>query len=382
MKAQDRAWIEVSKEILINNYNNIRERIAPDKKIMGILKADAYGHSGPQVAKYLEQENIEWLGVATFSEAVSIRNAGVKTPVLVFGRIPKEDVMAAIENHITLSGISMEYIMELDEYIQSQNSRKCVDIHIKIDTGMNRNGLYCRMDNVYQIFDEVVQIKKLKCINVTGIFTHFASPNYKSDFTVQFTKMQYKIFSLLLRLLEKENIDIGIRHSCGSLAAVNFPEMQMDMIRAGVILYGITAKDFDSDRYGLKQAMSLKSRIIHIHEMKKGEYISYGQLFQADKDMRVALLSIGYADGYRSTLTNRTHVLIHGKYYNIIGKICMDYIMVDIDNEDDIKVGDEVVLLGYCKDGFIPASYLAEMTGELEAEIICNINKRVPRVFI
>lgn len=269
----------------------------------------------------------------------------------------------------------------MNSYLERVGKDTVVDIHVKIDTGLNRAGMLLRDDNLEEIVQKIKAIKAMKHVNVTGIFSHFACPNFESQFNVEFTKLQYSRFDRLIQRLQQDEVDVGIKHICGSLAAVNFPEMQLDMVRIGVLLFGITAPNFDLVKYPLRQAMTVKARVIHLHTLKKGEYISYGCLFRASKDMRVALLSIGYADGYRGTLTNKSRVLVNGKYCNTIGKICMDYTMVAVD-DTDVKIGDTAILLGYDGNMLIPASYIAQLTGEVEAEIICNFNKRVPRIYV
>lgn len=381
MENTDRAWAEVSKEAILHNYAIVKSKIAPQASVMGILKADGYGHDIVCAAQVLEECGVDWIGVATFPEAVNVRAAGVKTPILMFSRVPLCDVISAAERHITVSGVSFEHIEEMNSYLERVGKDTVVDIHVKIDTGLNRAGMLLRDDNLEEIVQKIKAIKAMKHVNVTGIFSHFACPNFESQFNVEFTKLQYSRFDRLIQRLQQDEVDVGIKHICGSLAAVNFPEMQLDMMRIGVLLFGITAPNFDLVKYPLRQAMTVKARVIHLHTLKKGEYISYGCLFRASKDMRVALLSIGYADGYRGTLTNKSRVLVNGKYCNTIGKICMDYTMVAVD-DTDVKIGDTAILLGYDGNMLIPASYIAQLTGEVEAEIICNFNKRVPRIYV
>lgn len=381
MNNTDRAWAEVSKNAIRNNFMIVKNQIASHAKIMGILKADGYGHNIVPSAVCLEESGVDWIGVATFPEAMQLRSADIHTPILTFSRIPLDDVITAAEQRITVSGVSYEHISELNAKLEGIRNDLVIDIHIKIDTGLNRTGMLLREDNLEEIVQKVKAIKAMKNVRVTGIFSHLACPNYDTPFNVKFTKLQYSRFASLLERLSEDGVDVGIRHICGSLAAVNFPEMQLDMIRAGVLLFGITAPNFNLKKYPLVQAMTLKARVIHVHTLKKGEYISYGCLFQAPEDMEVALLSIGYADGYRGTLTNKSHVLINGTFCDTVGKICMDYTMVAVE-KSTVKVGDTVVLMGYDQDKWIPASYLAQLTGEVEAEVICNLNKRIPRLYI
>lgn len=381
MDKTNRAWAEISKDAIKHNCEIIKSDIACDTKIMGILKADGYGHDIAQAAACLEECGVDCFGVATFPEAMKVRAVSPAKPILTFSRIPINDLETAVESKITVSGVSFEHINAMNTYLASIPGNKKIDIHIKIDTGLNRTGMILREDNLEEIIRNIETIKAMDHIRVTGIFSHFACPNYNSPFNVEFTKLQYDRFHRLLNRLEKANIEVGIRHICGSLAAVNFPEMQLDMIRVGVLIFGITAPDFDLEKYPLVQAMTLKARVIHIHTLKKGEYVSYGCLYQAPKDMRIALLSIGYADGYRGTLTNKAHVLVNGNYCDTVGKICMDYTMIATE-DPSLKIGDAVTLLGYDNGNKIPASYLAQLTGEVEAEIICNINKRVPRIYV
>lgn len=382
VKPIDRAWEEISQKTLEQNLLTIRDKICDNSMVMGVLKADAYGHGAKEVAKVLAKQNIDWLGTATIVEGFEIREVVKDIPLLIFGALPLDDVLEAAEKKVTISGISLDYLEKIETFMRDKKSQHPIDIHLKIDTGLNRTGLTCREDNIDEVINNIKRIKQMKYIRITGIFTHFACPTHETKRNEEITNMQANRFFALLDELDKQEIDVGIKHCCGSLAAVYYPEYQLDLIRAGVIIYGVMGSNFDNSEFQLKQAMSLKSRVIHVHEMKKGEFMSYNALFEAQEDTKVALLSIGYADGYRQVLTNRSKVLINDEYYPTVGRICMDYVMVNLGSESTVSVGDEVTLIGYDQKNFIPVSYIADLCNEIEAEVTCNINKRVPRIMI
>lgn len=359
------AVIDLSK--IKKNYEYIK-RLAGDSRIMAVVKADAYGHGAAKVSAMLESIGCGYFAVACIDEAAQLRESGIQGEILILGISDTADAKQLRQYDIIQTVNSYAYAQLLSE---NGGAR----VHLKIDTGMSRLGMYCHSPaDIPAVVEEIKRIKSLPNISVEGIFTHFAdSDNPSSGFTVK----QYALFTGLLDALKSEGIDVGIRHCCNSAAIVNFPHMRLDMVRAGIILYGLSPAPDTMKIPSLSPAMTLRSRIAAVNELKAGDYVSYGCTYKAEKDIRAATISIGYADGFSRALSGKISVKINGKKVKIIGRICMDLCVADVSGVD-CAPGDEAVIFDCAED----IDNIAELLGTINYEVICMFKKRVKNIYI
>lgn len=367
-------YLEVNLPQLKKNLENIRRHVAP-AKVLVVLKANAYGHGVEGVAPFIAPF-ADYIGVALVEEAVHIRNLGIKTPILVMGGTLPEQLPDFFEYDLTLAASSLDLLTAAEQMAESK--RKQLKVHLKIDTGMERTG-------VREYEAEAFITKSLSCshLDVEGIFTHFAnsetleSGSLLPDGLVR-ASLQLERFEEVLSIYEKLGVPTPrIRHTANSGATLLLPQSYYDMVRPGVLFYGIyPGRDLERT-IDVKPALTWKSKVSYSKITQPGRGVSYGSLWQAENEVRIVTVPCGYADGYFRRMTNQAHVMIHGKRYPQVGRICMDQFMVNV-GDDEVKVGDEVTLLG---NGIIPED-LADWTGTNEYEVMTNISARVPRVFV
>jgi alanine racemase len=368
------AWAEVDLDALAHNIREIRRLAQKDALVTAVIKADGYGHGAKKIAQTLLDNGADRFAVAVLDEGIELRRAGFKVPILILGYTEKERAEELVSYDMEQAVYSWDLAEGLSKEAVKQG--KTAKIHIKVDTGMGRIGLQPNPESVQLI----KKISQLPNIAIEGIFTHFAVAD---AFDKSYTEGQYEKFSWICRELEKENVKINVRHCANSATIIDLPQMHMNMVRAGIILYGLKPSDeVMLDRMQLKQVMSLKVRITHLKEIEAGQSVSYGRKFIAQEKVRIASLPIGYADGYTRMLSGKAEALVKGKRVPVVGRICMDQCMIDVTDIEDVKVGDEVVLFGGQGEGFIHIDELAEKLGTINYEIVCMISKRVPRVYI
>lgn len=369
-----RTWAEIDLDAMANNIKNIKSHVKSGTKVMAVVKADAYGHGCPMAAKTLTQNGADYLGVAFIDEAKQIRDAGIDCPILVLGYTATEDIEKMVELNVTPTVYRMESAEKFSEAAVKYG--KTVKIHIKLDTGMNRIGLPCNEESL----ETIKQISKLKNLEIEGIFTHFSCADDKDR---EYTDYQVKKFVGVVKELEKMGINIPIKHVCNSAGIVNFPEYHFDMVRAGIIIYGVKPSDYvDILPLKLKPALALKSMVTRVQEIDAGEKISYGGTFVSEKNTKIAAISIGYADGYLRVLSGKATVLINGQPAKVVGRICMDQCIIDVTSVNNIKVEDEVTVAGGPAGSPVSFDNLAEMAGTINYELFCLIGKRVPRIYL
>lgn len=362
-------WVEVDLDAIVYNMREIKKKVEPQRKIMGIVKADAYGHGAVEVAETLIEEGIDYLAVSILDEAIALRQSGITHPILILGYTPIEQVKELVKWDITQTVYNRDIIYALSKEAQRQNKK--VKIHIKVDTGMGRIGFIGEEETIRA----VKEFERLPCIEIEGIFTHFSVADQENkDYTLE----QLKKFQEICHALDKENIQISIKHCANSAATIDIDQAHLDMIRPGIILYGLyPSQEVLKERLYLKPAMSFKTKIAHIKKVPANTSISYGRKYITSKESIIATLPVGYADGYSRMLSGKAEVLLCGKRAPVVGAICMDQCMIDITDLPDVKIGDEVILFG---EG-LPVEEIAEKLGTIHYEIICMINKRVPRVY-
>ena len=371
----NRAWAEINLDNIAHNIREIRRITNKNAEIMGVVKADAYGHGVMEVTKTLLNNDVTRLAVSMLDEAIQLRRNGIKVPILILGYTDPVRANEIIENDVTQSVFSHELAQALSDEAVKQGKK--VKIHIKIDTGMSRIGFLPG----YSAVKNVIKINHLPNIIIEGLFTHFATADEKDR---EYTLTQFERFMSICSELQRIGIHIPVKHCANSAGIIEYPEMHLDMVRPGIILYGMyPSEDVDKTKINLKPAMTLKANVILVKEVEKNTSISYGRIFTTEVNSRIATIPIGYADGYSRRLSNKGKVLIHGRYSHVVGRICMDQCMVDVTNlNHNVEVGDEVVLIGAQEDNLITAEEVAESIGMINYELVCIVGKRIPRAFI
>ena len=368
-----RTWAEVDLDAIAHNIKEIRKITNPNAKIMAVVKADAYGHGFLEVAKTLLENGADRLAVAVLQEGKQLRSRGVTVPILILGASGEEAVEDLINFDITPSVFTYEFAKALA--YEAERKEKVTKIHIKIDTGMSRIG-FLAGENNEEIVDEIIKISKLPYIEIEGIFSHFATSD---EYDKSYTLLQYGRFMDVCNRLEEKGLNIPIKHICNSAGIMMYPEMHLDMVRPGVILYGMYPSDeVDKSRLDLIPAMTLKSTITHIKEVEPGRGVSYGKEYITDKKTKIATVPIGYADGYLRKLAKHGKMIVDGVKVPIIGRICMDQCMIDVTNVHNIDKGDEVIIFG--REG-VTVDDLAEWLETINYEVSCVIGKRIPRIY-
>lgn len=378
---EKRAWAEIDLDALVDNFNAIRAHVGGKTKIMAVVKADGYGHGYLEVAKTLIDSGADALAVAFMDEAIQIRKCGITTPVLILGYTHPGYAEELIEKDIMPNCYTYEMAEAMSKAGQKLN--KTGKIHIKIDTGMSRVGYrYCDDEAVNRsTVEEIKRISRLPNLEIDGLFTHFAVADDDDD---EFTLLQYRRFKELCDRVEAEGVKVNLRHCCNSAGLMRFPEFHMDMVRPGIILYGLMPSPFvDKNILKLRPAMALKAKITNIKTVEEGVTVSYGRKYRTAAPAKIATVSIGYADGYSRLLSGKAEMLAGGKKCPQIGTICMDQCMIDVTYVNNINIGDEAVLFGGDKSGNeIPIEEIAGIMGTINYEILCVIGKRVPRVYL
>lgn len=375
-----RTWAEIDLNAVEYNFRNIKNKLSENTKILCVLKADAYGHGAEFLVKEYEKLGADWYGVSNIDEAVQLRNAGAKKPILIFGYTNPEMVETLYKYDISQAVFSLQYAQKLSEICEKTGSK--IKIHIKVDTGMSRIGFFCQSEeSINNSAKEIKQLKNLKNLEIEGIFTHFSVSDDMTNNT-EYTIKQYNNFCSIIKKIENEGMKIPIKHCCNSGGIISCPGMHMDMVRAGVILYGLYPSEEVKDKIDLKPVMQLKTVVSQVKEIPENTSVSYGRTFVSNKKMKLASVSIGYADGYSLKFSNSAELLIHGKRAKIVGRVCMDQLMIDITDIEDVKEGDEVTVFGTDNPQNISVDELAKIAGTINYEIVCLIGKRVPRIYI
>lgn len=366
-------WVEVNLDNLSHNMKEIR-RISKSKEIIAVVKADAYGHGALDIVSTLLENGATRLAVAVANEAVELRRGGVTCPIMILGFTPDRLIESLLKYDIEQT----VYNYDLAEKISSMavKNNKVAKIHIALDTGMGRIGFKPDLHGIEQVY----KISKLPNIILESVFSHFSSADEEDK---GYTNMQFEKFKWFCNKLKEEGINVNIRHVANSAAIIDLPETHLEAVRPGIIMFGYyPSEEINKEKIKLKPVMSLKTNIVHIKEMGAGEYISYGRAFRTERESVIATLPVGYADGYTRFLFGKAKVIINGEYAPVIGKICMDQCMIDITDVPNVKIGDEVILMGEGERLSINAEEIAEKIGTINYEVICMISKRVPRVYL
>lgn len=368
-------WAEIDLNNLAFNVQQIRGLVGKNVKIMAVVKSNAYGMGITGVIDTLFEQGIDMFGVAILDEALLIRRRQPKIPILVFAYTPFEYSYLLVKNDITQTVYCKEQAVALS--IAAKKLHKKAHVHIEIDTGMGRLGFRPSKETV----EEIKEIADLAKLQIDGIYTHCPYTNERSQEGYSFTRSQFDKFCYVVKSLEERGVFIPIKHLCNSQGTVYYKEMHMDMVRAGIILYGSYPEFQDS--LPLKPVMSLKAKVGSVKKIAPGENISYGRTFTTKRETTVGVLPLGYGDGYNRLLSNKGEVLVRGKRAPVIGTICMDQCMIDLtDIPGPINIGEEVVLLGKQGDEEITIEEIAKkICGFINYEYMVLIQGRVPRIY-
>jgi alanine racemase len=361
-------WAEINLSRLLRNLKAIRSHVEP-AKVMVIVKANAYGHGLVEVAKFLAP-HVDYFGVAVLEEGIHLRKAGIDTPILVLGGIWGNQIPQYIKHDLTLTAPSVERLEQIEDAAGKLGIP--AKVHIKIDTGMERIGVH------YYSAETILEAsQKCRFVQVEGIFSHFANADGND---LSHAHMQQERFCEVLRFYERNSLPVPTRHMANSAAILRMPDSIFDMVRPGIMVYGVYPYENPSHPIIVDPVLSWKSRVVYFKVIKAGHPVSYGSTWQSDHPVRLVTLPVGYGDGYFRSLSNKVKVIIRGKMYQQVGTICMDQMMVNIENDSAFN-GDEVILVGESAGIEITIPELAEWAGTIPYEVLTNINTRVPRLY-
>ena len=367
------AWAEIDLDAIAYNTRNIKKLIG-DKDLIAVVKANCYGHGVIDIIPTLLENGVSRFAVAMISEALEIRDNKITAPVMILGFTPLYLGEELINNNIEQTVYDLDYAKELSKIALTLNKK--AKIHIAIDTGMGRIGFLPNEKSI----DNITEICSLEGIEVIGIFTHFSTSDEKDK---EYSHEQFTKMLSVMDTLKKIGIDIPLKHVANSGAIIDLPDTYLDAVRAGIILYGYYPSDeIDKNNLALKPALTLKATITNVKTLEKDMYVSYGRTFKTSNETIVATIPVGYADGYLRKLAENGKVIIKGEFAPIIGRICMDQFMIDVTNIQDVKIGDEVILLGEKNGLKYNADDMAKKLDTINYEVTCMLKSRLPRVYI
>lgn len=368
-------WAEIDLDKLAFNFHSVKEFVGDKIKYMAVVKADAYGHGAVKCSQRLEKEGIDWFGVALPTEGVELRENGIRKRILCLGSFWEGEEKLLLNNHLTPVIYQIEQAEKLNEAAKNRNLR--VEIHVKIDTGMGRIGV-----RYNEVTEFAGKLKNFENLHLEGLMTHFASANDLDE--NDFTKLQIKRFDNSLQTFIKKGFNPIYKDLANSPASVAHPESYGNMVRLGGIIYGlgddVLPQEIDLPKY--KAVLSLFTKIAHIKKVKQGETLGYSRMFRTERDSIIATIPIGYQDGYSRSLSNKGKVIINGKFAPIVGRISMDWTILDVTDIVNVKIGDKVILIGKENNLEIRSSDLAGLTDTISYEITCRINRRVEKIYV
>lgn len=373
-----RTWANISLDNLNHNYQTLRARVPSGCRFLGVVKADAYGHGAVPVSRHLTELGAEYLAVSNIEEAAQLRYGGIRGPILILGYTPVKFAEELSKMGLRQEVHSLEYARSLNE--QLKGLRRKLHVHIKLDTGMSRLGFFAYDHE--QTVDELKEVAQMDNLLIEGVFMHFPVADSIDGADANFTHTQYERFTEMLSTLEGVGIRPEIRHCCNSGASILYPEYAMDMIRPGLATYGILPSNDLRGMIHLKPVMSLRSTIFQIRDFEPNITVSYGRTYTTRDPEKIAVVGIGYADGLSRSFSNNISFLLHGRRVPQVGRICMDMCMIDISKVPEAKVGDVVTVFGEDGNDIIEVDSLSGRLNTIPYEILCGINKRIPRIYM
>ena len=373
MRDYYRCYAKISLSAVRHNINEVKKRLPDGVKTLAVIKANAYGHGAERLAECLA-DLVDYYAVATLEEAEQLREKGITMPVMILGYTSPRKYDDLVRQSITQTIYSLEDAKKLDE--AAARVGKNAIVHIALDTGMTRIGFQVEEAEA----DRIAEISRLPHITLEGMFTHFACADQQDK---SYCTMQLQQFDSMAAMLEKRKVSIPILHVCNSAGIMEFTEHRYDMVRSGIVTYGLyPSDDVQKENMDLIPALEWKTHVIHVKDVPPGKGVSYGATYVTEKPVtRIATISAGYADGYPRSLSSRGKVLIHGQWAPIIGRICMDQMMADVTDIPDVQVEDTVTLIGQDGENRITAEELGACSGRFNYELVCDISERVPRIY-
>jgi len=368
------AWVEINRKKAIHNFLEVKRAVGPNVKVCAVVKADSYGMGSVELSKMYLENGVDMLAVAVFSEAMELRKEIKNKDILVLGYTPEEFYDDAIENNITLTVYTLELAEKLNAVAEKLN--KTAKIHIKVETGMNRLGFLPTEENA----DKVAKIATLSNIFIEGIYSHQARADEKDKTTAH---KQAGRFISFIKMLEERGVTIPVKHIANSATIIDLPEYHFDMVRPGIILSGFYPSDeVNKDEYKFEICVTLKAKLANVKNIEAGEGVGYGHLFNTTGKTVVGTIPMGYADGYSRLLSNKGYIVVKGVKCPILGKVCMDQFMVDLSNVENPQIGDEAIVYGDGTDGAMTAEDVANMRGTISYEVLTNLGKRLPKIYV
>ena len=378
MDCLKRTWAEISLDNLNHNYHALREKLPGGTRFLGVVKADAYGHGAVPVSRYLVELGAEYLAVSNIEEAIQLRRGGIRGPILILGYTPPELADSLVSYGLRQEVHSLEYARQLQARLSG--SKRRLRVHIKLDTGMSRLGFFA-YDHPKTV-DELRAVAEMNELQIEGIFMHFPVADSLDASDEAFCRTQFDRFTAMLDALKAVGVEPELRHCCNSGASILYPQYAMDMVRPGIATYGILPSEELRGRIDLRPVMQLRSTIFQIRDYAPDITVSYGRTYRTEVPTRVAVVGIGYADGLPRSFSNRISFLLHGRRVPQIGRICMDMCMVDVSSVPEAKVDDVVTIFGEDNGASIGVDAMAAELGTIPYELLCGINKRIPRIYL
>ncbi|MBC8180609.1 alanine racemase [candidate division KSB1 bacterium] len=364
-------FAEIDLSAIAFNIKGIKKRVHP-AQVMAVVKADGYGHGAIQVARVAIENGASYLGVALVEEGIQLRQQGIQEPILVFGGAFEEQLKSFFDYNLEITVYKEDTANKLAEI--AHELQKPIDVHIKVDTGMGRVGIPYEKSVSFIEF-----VNNLEGVSLKGLYTHFATSDEKDK---QYANLQLDRFMIIISQLEKKSIHVPLKHAANSGAILDLPETYLDMVRPGVMMYGFYPSVETTESVAIKAAMTFKSRVSYIKQVPDNTSVSYGRKFITSRPTRLATLPVGYADGYNRLLSNKGIVTIRGNKFPVIGRVCMDLIVVDLGDDKTIQEGDEVILFGREEDNAFTVKEICNMLNTIPYEVTCWVSKRVPRKYL
>ena len=374
MEKYSRIKALISLDAVLYNFEQMKKSIKEGTKIIAVIKADAYGHGAVPISRMLEELDYVWgFATATAQEALQLRRAGITKPILILGLVFEEYYKELVENDVRMAVCDYDTAKKYDEAAARAGKKGL--IHIAADTGMTRIGFKDSEESL----EDIRRIAALPNVEIEGLFTHFARADEKDKTGAH---KQLELFQKMIAMCKEEGVIFRHAHCSNSAGIIDLPEANMDIVRAGITLYGLWPSDeVQKDRLPMHPLMELKSHVSYVKTLPAGREISYGGTYTTTRETKVATIPVGYGDGYPRTLSNKGSVLIQGKRVPILGRVCMDQFMVDVTDVPDVVVGTEVTLLGRDGDEIITAEEIGDLSGRFNYEFVCCLGKRIPRIY-
>ncbi len=375
MKKYRRVHADIDLDAVLFNFEQMNKNIPETTKIIAVVKTDAYGHGAVPIASFIEQCDFLWgFATATVDEAVELRKAGIEKPILILGYTFPECYRDIVKYDIRQTVFALDMAEALSKEAVRQNKKAYV--HLKLDTGMGRIGY----QNITEAVEDAVKMSKLPMIEMDGVFTHFANADTDNQ---EFTYKQIAKFDAMVKAMEDAGVTFSLKHCANSAGIIELTDQKFDLVRAGIISFGLwPSGEVKKDVVQLKPILSLKSHVVYVKEVEPGTCVSYGSTWVAQEKRTIATVPIGYGDGYPRSLSNKGYVLIKGHKVPIVGRVCMDQMMVDVTEiPEEIKIGDRVTLIGQDGEFTITAEELGDLSGRFNYELVCDLGNRIPRIY-